>query len=186
MTQVRPIHILGISGSLRDASYNTSLLLAAAELLPTDTTLEIIDLADLPMFDVDMEKPLPEPVAWFREKVARADAVLISTPEYNSSISGVLKNALDWGSRAPEPPFYGKPVAIMGASTGIFGTARAQVQLRQVLTHLGALVLPKPEVMVPKAQEVFDETGRLTSETTRGFLQDLLIKLADWTKRVKS
>ena len=90
MTQVSPIHILGISGSLRDASYNTSLLLAAAELLPPETTLEIIDLADLPMFDVDMEKPLPEPVAWFREKVARADAVLISTPEYNSSISGVL------------------------------------------------------------------------------------------------
>lgn len=185
MTQEPPIHILGVSGSLREASYNTSLLLAAAELLPQDMTLEIIDLADLPMFDVDMEKPLPDAVAWFRQKVARADAVLISTPEYNSSISGVLKNALDWGSRAPEPPFSGKPVAIMGASTGIFGTARAQVQLRQVLTHLGALVLSKPEVMVPKAQEVFDENGRLTNETTRGFLKDLLRALADWTRRVK-
>ena len=185
MTNEKTIHVLGITGSLRDASFNTALLMAAAELLPPEMTLEIIDLADLPMFDVDTEKPLPASVAQFRGKVAAADAVLISTPEYNSSISGVLKNALDWASRQPQPPFAGKPVAIMGASTGVFGTARAQMVLRQVLTHIGALVLPKPEVMVAKAQDAFDEQGNLVNETTRGFLKDLLVALADWTRRVK-
>lgn len=180
-----PIRVLGITGSLRDASFNTALLMAAAEQLPPEMTLEIIDLADLPMFDVDTEKPFPFPVAQFREKLAGADAVLMSTPEYNSSISGVLKNALDWASRAPQPPFTGKPVAIMGASTGVFGTARAQMVLRQVLGHIGALVMPKPEVMVAKAQDAFDEHGKLVNETTRGFLKDLLVALADWTRRVK-
>lgn len=181
----KPMRVLGITGSLRDASFNTALLNAAVDLLPPDMVLEIVDLADLPMFDVDTEKPLPASVAQFRERVAAADAVLISTPEYNSSISGVLKNALDWASRQPQPPFSGKPVAVMGASTGVFGTARAQMQLRQVLTHIGALVLPKPEVMVAKAQEAFDEQGNLVNETTRGFLRDLLVALADWTRRVK-
>jgi chromate reductase len=180
-----PLRVLGITGSLRAASFNTALLSAAAELLPPEMTLEIIDLADLPMFNVDTEKPFPESVAQFREKIAIADAVLISTPEYNTSISGVLKNALEWASRAPQPPFTNKPVAIMGASTGVFGTARAQIVLRQVLTHIGALVLPKPEVMVAKAQDAFDEQGNLVNETTRGFLKDLLVALADWTRRVK-
>ncbi len=180
----KTIHVLGITGSLRDASFNTALLKAAAELLPPDMTLEIVDLADLPMFDVDIEKPFPASVACFRERITRADAVLISTPEYNSSISGVLKNALDWASRAPEPPFTGKPVAVMGASTGVFGTARAQLQLRQVLTHISALVMPKPEVMVARAADAFDAQGNLVNETTRGFLQSLLTGLGEWTRRV--
>jgi chromate reductase len=184
MSQSQPLHVLGITGSLRGASFNTALLRAAADLVPPEMTLEMIDLADLPMFNVDTEKPFPVAVAQFREKVAAADAVLISTPEYNSSISGALKNALDWASRKPQPPFADKPVAIMGASTGVFGTARAQMVLRQVLTHIGALVLPKPEVMVAKAQEAFDEDGKLINETTRGFLKDLLVALADWTRRV--
>lgn len=184
MTQDQPIHVLGISGSLRDSSYNSALLRAAAELTPEGMTLEIVNLAGIPVFDVDEEIPFPEAVESLRSAIAKADAVLIATPEYNSSISGALKNALDWVSRAPQPPLAGKPVALIGASTGLFGTARAQVQLRQVLTHLGALVLSKPEVMVPKAQEVFDENGRLTSEATRGFLQDLLTRLASWTRRI--
>lgn len=185
MNTTSKIRVVGITGSLRDASFNTALLNAAAGLLPPGMALEFIDLADLPMFDVDTEKPFPISVAQFREKIAAADAVLISTPEYNSSISGALKNALDWASRQPQPPFAGKPVAIMGASTGVFGTARAQMVLRQVLTHIGALVMPKPEVMVAKAQEAFDKEGRLVNETTRGFLKDLLVALADWTRRVK-
>ena len=185
MSQSKPLRVLGITGSLRDASYNTALLNAAAELLPPGMALEIIDLADLPMFNVDTEKPFPPAVARFREQITEADAVLISTPEYNSSISGALKNALDWASRQPQPPFAGKPVAIMGASTGVFGTARAQMFLRQVLTHIGALVMPKPEVMVAKAHEAYDERGRLVNETSRGFLKDLLAALADWTRRVK-
>lgn len=184
MTNERPIHVLGISGSLRNSSYNTALLRAAEELIPAGMTLEIVNLAGIPVFNVDEEIPFPKAVEDLRSAIAAADAVLIATPEYNSSISGALKNALDWVSRSPQPPLTGKPVALIGASTGMFGTARAQVQLRQVLTHLGALVLPKPEVMVAKAQEVFDENGRLTSEATRGFLQDLLTKLATWTRRV--
>lgn len=184
MTQDKIIHILGISGSLRAGSYNTALLRTAAELLPPDMTIEIVDLAGMPVFNVDQEKPFPEAVNQLRDRIAAADAVLIATPEYNSSISGALKNALDWASRQPQPPLAGKPVAVIGASTGLFGTARAQVQLRQVLTHLGALVLPKPEVMVAKAEEAFDENGNLISESARGFLKELLARLGAWTRRV--
>lgn len=186
MTNKNTISILGITGSLRDASYNTALIRAASEILPTDMKLEIIDLAALPMFDVDTEKPFPPAVVEFREKITLADAVLISTPEYNSSISGALKNSLDWASRSPDAPFAGKPVAIMGASTGVFGTARAQLQLRRVLTHIGALVMPKPEVMVARAADAFDEQGNLVNETTRKFLQDLLIGLSEWTRRISA
>ena len=184
MTENNPIHILGISGSLRDRSYNTALLRAAAELLPPGVTLEISDLEGIPPFDEDEEKPFPEAVARLRARIAAADAVLFATPEYNSSMSGVLKNAIDWASRSPDMPLGKKPVAVMGASTGAFGTARAQLQLRQVLTHLGALVLPKPEVMVMFARDAFDENGRLTNETTREFLGKLLVALADWTRLV--
>ena len=184
MTQDKIIHILGISGSLRAGSYNTALLRTAAELLPPDMTIEIVDLAGMPVFNVDQEKPFPVAVNQLRDRIAAADAVLIATPEYNSSISGALKNALDWASRQPQPPLAGKPVAVIGASTGLFGTARAQVQLRQVLTHLGALVLPKPEVMVAKAEEAFDENGNLISESARGFLKELLVRLGAWTRRV--
>ncbi len=185
MTEESTIHILGISGSLRDASYNTALLQAAVELLPAGMTLEITDLEGIPPFDQDEEKPMPEPVMRLRARIAAADAVLIATPEYNSSISGVLKNAIDWASRSPQAPFSGKPVAVIGASTGVFGTARAQLVLRQVLTHIGALVLPKPEVMVARAGEAFDTEGRLVNETTRGFLGQLLAALGDWTRLVK-
>ena len=184
MTDKNTIKILGISGSLRNASYNTALIRAASEMLPTGMRLEMLDLADLPMFNVDTEKPFPPAVVKFREKIAMADAVLIATPEYNSSISGALQNALDWASRAPDAPFAGKPVAIMGASTGVFGTARAQLHLRQVLTHIDALVMPKPEVMVARAAEAFDEEGNLVDETARKFLQDLLTGLAEWTRRL--
>ena len=113
-----------------------------------------------------------------------ADALLIATPEYNSSISGALKNALDWASRPPQQPLNGKPVAIMGASTGNFGTVRAQLHLRQVLTHVGALPLGKPEVLVARAEQVFDQEGRLTDPAARGFLESLLGALARWIKQL--
>ena len=186
MIEERPIHVLGISGSLRDHSYNSGLLRAAAELLPPGMTLEITDLAGIPPFNQDEEKPFPAQVSRLRARIAAADAVLIATPEYNSSISGVLKNALDWASRSPDMPLAKKPAAVMGASTGAFGTARAQLQLRQVLTHLGALVLPKPEVMVARAAEAFDAQGGLVNENARGFLGQLLVALADWTRRLES
>jgi len=184
MTNPPTLHILGISGSLRKASYNTALLRAAAEMLPPGMTLEIFDLAPLPLFNPDTEKPMPAPVADFRTRLAQADALLIATPEYNSSLSGALKNAIDWASRSPQPPLKNKPVAIMGASTGNFGTVRAQLHLRQVLTHIGALPLGKPEVLVARAEQAFDAEGRLVDEAARGFLRDLLVALADWTRRV--
>lgn len=178
------LRVLGISGSLRRASYNTALLRAAAELLPPGMALETFDLAPLPMFNQDDEKPFPEAAARFRARVAQADALLIASPEYNSSISGALKNALDWASRPPQQPLNGKPVAIMGASTGNFGTVRSQLHLRQVLTHVGALPLGKPEVLVARAEQAFDAEGKLIDEAARGFLRNLLEALAVWTRRV--
>jgi chromate reductase len=184
MTTSNPLNVLGISGSLRRASYNTALLRAAAELIPPGMTLEIFDLAPLPLFNADAEKPFPEAVVEFRTRLAQVDALLIATPEYNSSISGALKNAIDWASRPPKQPLAGKPVATMGASTGNFGTVRSQLHLRQVLTHVGALPLGKPEVLVARAEQAFDAEGRLVDVAARGFLQDLLAALARWTQRV--
>lgn len=179
-----PLHILGISGSLRNGSYNTALLRAATELLPPGMTLEIYPLGSLPMFNPDDEKPFPEVVVDFRTCLARAHGIIIATPEYNSSISGALKNAIDWASRPPQPPLAGKPVAIIGASTGNFGTLRAQLHLRQLLTHVGALPLGKPEVLVARAGQAFDADGKLVEPVAQGFLRDLLIAFASWIQRV--
>ncbi len=184
MTTDNSIHVLGISGSLRKDSYNTALLRAATELVPSEMKLKIFDLSHLPMFNPDSEKPLPNTVIEFRTRLAQADALLIATPEYNSSISGALKNAIDWASRPPKQPLNGKPVAIIGASTGNFGTLRAQLHLRQILTHVGALTLGKPEVLVGRAEQVFDADGRLIDPAACGFLHDLLTALAEWTIRV--
>ena len=184
MLTYNPIQVLGVSGSLRRDSYNTALLRAAAELMPPGMTLEIFNLSHLPMFNQDSEKPFPDAVVELRTKMAQADALLISTPEYNGSISGTLKNAIDWASRSPHPPLQGKPVAIMGVTTGNFGTLRAQLHLRQILTHVGALTLGKPEVLVRGAKHAFDVQGHLVDPTTCGFLRELLTALADWTQRV--
>jgi chromate reductase len=180
----KPLHILGISGSLRRRSYNTALLETAAQLLPPGSTLEIFDLSPLPIYHQDDEKPFPPAVEDFRNRLALADALLIASPEYNASITGALKNAIDWASRPPSQPLSGKPAAIMGASPGNFGTLRAQLHLRQILTHVGALTLPKPEVLIARAGQVFAPDGELVDETARGFLRDLLVALADWTIRV--
>ncbi len=183
MDITKPLSVLGISGSLRKASHNTALLHAASDLMPAGMMLDIFDLSPLPIFNQDFEKPFPEA---FRQKLAEADAVLIAVPEYNSSITGALKNALDWASRSPQPPLLGKPVAIMGASTGNFGTLRAQLHLRQILTHVGALPLGKPEVLVARAEKAFDADGKLVDETARGFLRDLLVALAKWSRVVST
>jgi chromate reductase len=146
--------------------------------------LETFDLSPLPMFNQDTERPFPEAVVQFRARVAQADALLIATPEYNSSLSGALKNAIDWASRAPQPPLKAMPVGIIGASIGNFGTLRSQLHLRQILTHVGALPLGKPEVLVARAEQAFDAEGRLIDEAARGFLRNLLEALAVWTRRV--
>lgn len=180
------IQVVGISGSLRRASWNTGLLRAAAELLPEGMALEIIDLAAVPMFNQDLDTPelLPEGVRQLRERIAAADALLIATPEYNYSVSGVLKNALDWASRPRQgSPLSGKPTAIMSAG-GRFGGVRAQLALRQMALELGLLALGKPELMVPLGWERFDGEGRLHHEPTRQELRGLLEALAAWTRRL--
>ena len=176
-----PLHILGFSGSLRKASFNTSLLRAASELLPVGLTQETYDLSSLPLYNEDLKiNGYPKIVQDFRNRIAAADALLIATPEYNYSFPGVLKNAIDWASRPPDPPLFRKPVAIMGASPGPFGTVRGQLHLRQVCVCVNMLPLNKPEVLVMSAQEKFDTQGRLIDEPTRAYIRDLLIALEAW------
>ncbi len=180
-----PIQVLGISGSLRKGSYNTGLLYAAADLLPESVKLEIFDLSPIPLFNQDDELDPPEPVRRLKAHIAAADALLIATPEYNYSYSGVLKNALDWASRPmKDSPLNGKPAAIMGAG-GRFGAVRAQLHLRQVLVHLNVFALNRPELMVAFASEKFNADGRLTDEQTREQLRALLEALAAWTRRLR-
>ncbi len=180
-----PITVLSFSGSLRQGSFNTALLRAAAELLPEGMTLEIFDLTPIPFFNADLEaKGLPEAVKIFKNKIAAADALLIATPEYNYSIPGVLKNAIDWASRLPkDSPLNGKPVAMLGAG-GMLGTVRAQGHLRDILLHNNLLVLNKPEVYIARAAEKFDAAGQLIDEPTRQRLRELLTALRDWTLRL--
>ena len=175
--------ILGISGSLRERSYNTALLRAAAGLAPPDAELEIFDLSAIPLYNDDVESVGdPEPVAELRAAVAEADALLIATPEYNRGTSGVLKNAIDWLSRpALASVLRWKPVAIMGASSGRGGTRRAQQQVRDALLFPGAVVVEEPEVAVPIAWERFDPDLQLTDENVGAAITELLaglVKLA--------
>lgn len=179
------VNVLGFSGSLRRDSYNTAALRAAAELLPPGMQLEIVDLSPIPLYNEDVRaQGFPEAVQAFRDRLAAADAVLIVTPEYNYSMPGVMKNAIDWASRPPNQPFDGKPVAIMGASPSLLGTARAQYHLRQSLVFLNALPLNRPEVMIGRVDTKIDDQGRLTDEDTRQHIAKLLAALDAWTRRL--
>jgi len=179
--------ILGFAGSLRRASYNKALLRAAYELAPEGIELEIFDLEGIPPFNQDLEQHQPERVKEFKAKLREADAILIATPEYNYSIPGVLKNAIDCASRPyGDNVFAQKPVAIMGASPGMIGTARAQYHLRQCFVFLGCFALNQPEVMVSFAQEKFDKDGRVTDQKTRELIRQLLESLVAWTRRLAS
>jgi chromate reductase len=181
----RPIHVLGIPGSLRRGSYNRALLRAAGEMLPDGMTLEVFDLLPIPLYNGDVEaEGMPEPVRQFRTRIAAADALLIATPEYNYSMPGVLKNAIDWASRAPDPPLDGKPVALMGASMGMMGTARSQAHLRLTCVNVNLLPMNRPEVFVAKAQDKIDASGKLTDEPTRAIVRKLLDGLVVWTRRL--
>jgi chromate reductase len=168
--------ILGISGSLRDRSYNRALLQAARELAPDGVEVEEFDLAAIPLYDPDVEAAGdPLPVAALREAVRNADALLFATPEYNRGTSGVLKNAIDWLSRpAMASVLRWKPTAVIGASTGRGGTRRAQQQVRDALLFPGAIVLDEPEVAVALAWESFEEDGRLVDERVRDSIRALL------------
>ncbi|SRR5579875_273687 len=182
------IKVFAICGSLRKGSYNRMALKAAAENLPPGMALDQYDrLAEIPPYNEDVrQQGFPPVVEDLCRRIREADGLLFVTPEYNYSMPGVLKNAIDWASRAPAQPFAGKPIAMMGASMGMFGTGRAQYHLRQTCVFLDMIPLNKPEVMIPQAQNKFDAQGRLTDEATRKFIQDLMAALAAWIRRLKA
>lgn len=182
----KTVRILGFAGSLRKASYNRAILRAALDVIPQDATLEVFDLEGIPPFSQDLEGEPPAKVREFKAKIRGADALLIATPEYNYSMPGVLKNAIDWGSRPyGDNAFDGKPLAIMGASIGMLGTARAQYHLRQSCVFLNMHPLNQPEVMVPFAQEKIDASGQLTDGKTREKIGELLHELVACTRRLQ-
>ncbi|HEX7966740.1 MAG TPA: NAD(P)H-dependent oxidoreductase [Stellaceae bacterium] len=180
------VKVLGISGSLRKGSYNTAALRAATELLPDGMTLDFGDISQLPLYNEDVRQAgFPPPAQKLREQIRAADALLFATPEYNYSISGVLKNAIDWASRPPDQPFDGKPIGIMGVTPSLWGTTRAQYHLRQMCVYLNMFPVNKPEVLVAQAQSKFDAELRLTDKTTRDMIAQLLVALRDWTRRLR-
>ena len=159
---------------------------AATGLVPEGVSLKIASIADIPLYNGDVEaKGLPAPVQALRAEIKAADALLLCTPEYNYSIPGVLKNAIDWASRPPEHPFAGKPIAIMGASPGVLGTARSQYHLRQVFIFMDGKLLNRPEVMIAGAMGKFDSQGNLTDEPTRQAIAALLASLKAWTLQLR-
>lgn len=180
------LKVLGFAGSLRKGSYNKLALKAAMELKPADMEIESFDISPIPVYNEDVrEMGFPPVVETFREKIRAADALLMVTPEYNYSIPGVLKNAIDWASRPPDQPFNDKPAAIMGASGSLLGTVRAQYDLRRSCVFLNMHLVNKPEVMITQAYNKFDASGRLMDETTCKLIAELLVNLAAWTRRLK-
>lgn len=184
------LRVVGIAGSLRAASFNRALLRTAQELAPAGLRIEVAEVDDLPLFNADLEAdgaPAPAPVARLRAAVRAADGLLLVTPEYNHGVPGVLKNAIDWLSQPLRGNVLeGRPTAIMGASTGLAGTARAQTQLRQSFVLTDTPVMLQPEVLIGRAHERFDSSGRLTDEVTRQFVAGFLGRFADWLVRHRS
>lgn len=180
--------IVAFAGSLRHKSFNRALITAAQELAPAELSIETVEIGELPFYNADVEAGGDPPaVAAFKAALQRADGLLIATPEYNDGIPGVLTNALDWGSRLPgRAPLTGKPVALMGASPAQVGTARAQLHLRQILSHVQARVLPPPELLVARAHERFDEELHLTDQGTRKVLGNLLQRFSRWIVRERA
>jgi chromate reductase len=181
-----PLRILGIAGSLRQGSYNRAALVAAQGLLPPEVSLAIFDLEGIPLFNQDTEgSPTPK-VSEFKKNIREADAILICTPEYNYSIPGVLKNAMDCASRPyGDSAWSGKPVAVMGVSVGLFGTVRAQNHLRQSFVSLSMLPINHPEVMIGNAAQAFDGQGVLTDDKSKALIRDLLVNLTNWAHQLK-
>ena len=181
----KPVRILGIAGSLRRESYNRAALRAATQLVPEGATIDVFELDDIPGFNQDEEQNPPAKVAELKRLVREADAILFVTPEYNYSIPGVLKNAIDWASRPyGDSAWNGKPAAMMGASIGSIGTARAQYHLRQMMVFLNMFPINQPEVMIANAQDRFDAQGNLTDDATKEFIRQLLQNLIEWTRRM--
>jgi len=181
---MKVVKILGIAGSLRKGSFNKSILREALALLPENVELEIFDIDGIPSFNQDMVNRPPERITDLKAKVRSADAILFATPEYNFSVPGVLKNVIDWVSRANgENSWQGKPVAIMSASTGLIGGERAQLHLRQCFVYLDMHAVNRPEVIVTLAAQKIDQNGRLTDEHTKEKIKELLVALVELTKK---
>jgi len=183
----QPLVVLGIPGSLRKNSYNKAALRAAQQVTPADVTIDIFELDGIPPFNQDEDTHPPVRVVEFKKRIRAADAILFSTPEYNFSVPGVLKNAIDWASRPyGDSAWEGKSVAIMGASPGAFGTARAQYHLRQMFVFLNMFPINRPEVLISNAAQRFDEQGNLKDEQTRKFIAQLVEALALWTRQLQA
>jgi chromate reductase, NAD(P)H dehydrogenase (quinone) len=180
------ISILGFAGSLRSASYNRGLIRAASEAALPGLTVQMFELAEIPLYNQDVEDSgEPAPVVAFKEAIRRADALLVATPEYNHGVPGVLKNALDWASRPRvTSPLKDKPVAVLGASPGRGSTARAQAQLRETFVFTGACVMPQPELLIDLAGSRFDHHGNVTDPELRESLVELVEALGRWTVRI--
>src|SRR4030095_15927291 len=180
-----PLLILGIAGSLRAGSFNRAALRAAQSLVPAGATLETFDIKGLPGFSQDEEATPPAKVVELKQRVRAADAILFVTPEYNYSVPGVLKNAIDWASRPyGDSAWTKKPVAVMGASVGTLGTARAQYHLRQVFVFLNMYAVNQPEVMISQAHKHFDEHGNCTDEVAKTPIRQMLEELVKWTRKL--
>ncbi|MBV9986930.1 MAG: NAD(P)H-dependent oxidoreductase [Chitinophagaceae bacterium] len=178
-----PLHFAGISGSLRKGSYNTMLLKAAAELLPENTTMDILPIEDLPLYNADHDLPAaqarPEIVQGFMDAIGKADALVIASPEYNYSIPGGLKNAIDWASRGEHSPLLRKPVALMGATPGMWGTVRMQLAFQAVFLFLDMKAVLKPEILIADAAKKFDASGRLLDEKAKELISHKLQNLRE-------
>ena len=186
MPDDRPLRVAGIAGSLRRASFNRGLLRVAVESAPRGMTVEPLEIRDLPHYDADLDVDGgPDVVRAFKARIIAADGMLIATPEYNYSMSGVLKNALDWASRAPERALQNKPVAIVGATPGRWGTVRSQMALRQMLVFPACRVMPGPLLQIAGAREHFDVDGNLTDGETREALVGVLEAFATWIRQVE-
>jgi chromate reductase len=186
MSAPSPVKLLGISGSLRAQSYNSGALRAVGSLLPEGMTFAVASLADLPFYNADVEqRGFPSVVKSFRMEVAAADALIFAVPEYNFSVSGVLKNALEWLSRPPNPPTDGKPCAVFGASVSPLGTARGQFHFRHVCVSLNMIPVNTPHVDIADAKTKFDSESRLTDQTSLDLMRKLLSELRNLTIRLR-
>jgi chromate reductase len=182
-----PINVAAFCGSLRKGSYNRMALNAAMQLAPAGMNLAEVAIGELPLYNADLHpSEFPAVVQRAIDSATAADALLFVTPEYNYSIPAPLKNAIDWISRAPKQPFAGKAAAIMGASVSLLGGVRAQLHLRHSMVFLDMHPVNKPEVMIAQAASKFDAAGNLTDETARGLIRDLLVALANWTRKLKA
>lgn len=179
------ISVLAFAGSIRENSYNKALLRACEELAPEEMAFRYTGLADIPLYnqDIDTEEDRPQPVNDFKKLIGEADLLLISVPEYNYGVTGVLKNAIDWASRPQNgspSPLDEKPVGIVGASPAVTGTARGQSQLRQAFDYTNSYCMPQPEVLVFQAPDKFDDNLKLTDDKTREFLEEFMKSLREW------